>query len=180
MSHANVSRCLKTLKDLGLVRVAQTDFKQGNIWWVSPLACPNGGGGGGGGKGLPQKEAPQFEVAQDRNGAASKRAGGSLKKSTEVPRFEGEIKKLRSIKKLKEAAVADFKMSADGDDDFSGNPEEILTAFEAAFADDEQSKLVTEFVAREYPHGFMPPPRVIRSLTARAWFRSSGSMRAAC
>ena len=96
-----------------------------------------------------------------------------------MPRFEGEIKKLRSIKKIKEVAVADFKMPTDDGDGFSGNPEEILTAFEAAFADDEQSKLVTEFVAREYSHGFMPPLRVIRSLTARAWFRNSGSMRAA-
>ena len=178
MSHANVSRCLKALKELELVRVVQTDFKQGNIWWVSPLACPNGGGGG---KGLPKKEAPQFEAAQDRNGAASKRAGGYLKKSTEVPRFEGEIKKLRSIKKIKEAAVAHFKMQTDDEGDFSGNSEEIITAFEAAFADDEQSKLVTDFMAREYPHGFTPPMRVVRSLTARAWYRNSGSIRvAAC
>ncbi len=176
MSHANVSRCLKTLKSLELVRIVQTDFKQGNIWWVSPLACPNGGGGG---KGLPKKEAPQFEVARDRNGAASERACGSLKKNTEVPPFEGEIKKLRSIKKIKEAAVANLRMPLDDEANFSGNTEEILTAFEAAFADTEQLKLVTDFMAREYPHGFMPPMRVVRSLTARAWYRSSGSVGAA-
>jgi hypothetical protein len=177
MSHANVSRCLKSLKDLELIRVVQTDFKQGNIWWVSPLACPNGGGGGGG-KGFPKKEAPQVESAQDRNGATSKRVGGSLKKNTEVPLFEGEIKKLRSIKKIKEVAIADFKMPTDDDDTFFGNSQEILTAFEAAFADDEQSKLVTEFMAREYAHGFTPPMRVVRSLTAMAWYRNPSSIQA--
>ncbi len=174
MSHANVSRCLKSLKDLELIRVVQTDFKQGNIWWVSPLACPNGGGGGGG-KGFPKKEAPQVESAQDRNGATSKRVGGSLKKNTEVPLFEGEIKKLRSIKKIKEAAIADFKMPTDNDT-FFGNSEEILTAFEAALADDEQSKLITEFMTREYPHGFTPPMRVVRSLAAMAWYRNPRSI----
>ncbi len=173
MSHANVSRCLKTLKELELIRIVQTDFKQGNIWWVSPLACPNGGGSG---KKLPKKEAPQIEVAQDGNGATSRRAGGSLKKSTEVPRFEGEIKKLRSIKRIKEVAVADFKRPNDDEYVFSGNPEEVLTAFETAFADDEQSKMVTEFMAREYPHGFMPPMRVVRSLAARAWYLNSGAV----
>jgi hypothetical protein len=96
-----------------------------------------------------------------------------------VPRFEGEIKKLRSIKKIKEVAVANFKLPKDDEDAFSGNPEEVLTAFETAFADDEQSKLVNKFMAREYPHGFMPPMRVIRSLAARAWYLSSGSVGAA-
>lgn len=67
-------------------------------------------------------------------------------------------------------------MPTDDEEDFSGNPEEILTAFEAAFPDNEQSKLVTEFVAREYPHGFTPPMRVIRSLTARAWYLCSGAI----
>ncbi len=172
MSHANVSRCLKALKELELVRVVQTDFKQGNIWWVSSLACPNGGGGG---KGLPKKEAPQVEAAQNRNGATSKRVGGSLKKNTEVPLFEGEIKKLRSIKKIKEAAV-NFEVPTMEEEDCSGNPEEILTAFEATFADDEQSRLVTEFMTRNYPHGFMPPMRVVRSLTARAWYLNPGSV----
>jgi hypothetical protein len=174
MSHANVSRCLKTLKDLELVRVVQTDFKQGNIWWVSPLACPNGGGGG---KGLPKKEVPQFEAAQDRNGAASKRAGSPLKKSTEVPRFEGEIKKLRSIKKLKEAQTVSNFIPCEPESPTDAEIETAVQSFELSESVEGQANVVSEYVARELSHGYLPPASILHRLVALDWYKSRTAIR---
>jgi hypothetical protein len=47
--------------------------------------------------------------------------------------------------------------------------------FEGDISPTEQERLVSEFIAREYPHGFLPPLRVVRSLVAIEWFKNRSS-----
>lgn len=168
MSHANVSRCLKALKELDLIRIIQTDFKQGNIWWVSPLACPNGGGG----RGLSKREAPQFKAAQDRNVATSRKGGSSPKKNTEVPRFEGEIKNLRNIKKIKEAQTVQFFETPETSYPSEAEINSAVQFFEQSESEDDQVKAINEYVARELPHGYLPPASILHRLVAVDWYKS--------
>ncbi|MEZ4749182.1 MAG: hypothetical protein R3B54_00745 [Bdellovibrionota bacterium] len=168
MSHANVSRCLKTLRELNLVRLVQTDFKRGNIWWVSPMACPTGGGSGV--RGLPKKEAPQTEATHFRNGAASKRDGSSPKKNTEVPRKEGEIKNLRNIKKIKEAQPVFVSVAPEATYPTNEDFDQAVSFFETEESADSQEHATKEFIARELSHGYLPPSAVLRRLVAYDWY----------
>lgn len=171
MSHANVSRCLKTLKELDLVRLVHTDFKRGNVWWISPLACPSGGGTGG--RSLPKKEVPQVEAAQDYRGATSKSERTSHKTRAEVPRSEGENKKLRKENIIKEARRP---LSAFPVPTLDGGPSEYdyehaILDFEAEEGEERRKDLVKDFVDRELSHGFLPPTRVLQRLVAYDWLR---------
>jgi len=170
MSHANVSRCLKALKELDLVRLVHMDFKRGNVWWVSPLACPSGGGSGG--RGLPRKEAPQFEAAQDNRGAASKSERTSHKTRAEVPRSEGEIKKLRKQNKTQKG----FEVPVPSKPADTVSPEEYHLAeerFETSLDEESRQNLVERYISTELPHGFLPPQGVLNRLVAYDWFRRS-------
>lgn len=166
MSHANVSRCLKALKELDLVRLVHTDFKRGNFWWISPLACPSGGGSGG--HGLPKKEVPQFEAAQDNREAASKSGRSSHKTRAEAPRFVGEFKKLRKEKNLTESSILENSVSADSapsHEEF----EDAVRIFENSESLDGQEAAAKEFISRELAHGYLPPSRVLHRLVAYDW-----------
>ncbi len=44
-----------------------------------------------------------------------------------------------------------------------------LNEFETHVEQVQQEKFVTEFIQREYPHGFLSPARVIKSLAAQRW-----------
>ncbi len=168
MSHANVSRCLKMLRELGLVRLVQTDFKRGNIWWVSPMACPSGGGSGG--RGLPKKEAPQIKVTHDRNGATPRRGESSLKKSTEAPRKEGEIKNLRKEINIKKAQTVLVEASSANDYPTDEDFDQAVSFFETEQSPDGQEHATKEFIARELSHGYLPPGGVLHRLVAYDWF----------
>jgi hypothetical protein len=94
MGHATVSRCLKTLKELKLVTLVETNFKRGNVWKVSNLACPGRVPDPGPGGKQPKKEAARKEVA-----GASHAGGHSLKSSNERPQSELHIKNYKNLRK---------------------------------------------------------------------------------
>ena len=173
MSHATISRSLKTLKDKGLVSVLQVDFKQGNVWSVSPLAVGNPNGDDP----PPKKKPPQTEGPQIANEAASNKGNQSLDLRQLVPQNELDLRSFKKVKKLKEVARPIVQLPEPEADDQSGNAEDMLKSFEAELDGQEQVKLVNEFMAREYPHGFFPPMRVIRTLAAREWFGNGSGMR---
>lgn len=96
MSHATISRCLKTLREERLIELLETDYKKGNVWSISPVAfsgCdpenlpPRSGG--------PQNEGPRNEAV-----AASKRDRASLNLRDKVPQIEGQIRNIYKSKKL--------------------------------------------------------------------------------
>jgi hypothetical protein len=97
MSHATISRCIRTLREEGLVTLLETDYKRGNIWQISPAAFA----GSGPGDLPPRFELPQNEGAQNVAVAPSKRGASSLNLRGKVPQIEVEI---RSIKKSKESS----------------------------------------------------------------------------
>lgn len=94
MGHATVSRCLKTLKELKLVTLVETNFKRGNVWKVSSLACPGRVPDPSPGGKQPEKEAARKEVA-----AASEAGNHRLKSSNEQPQSESHIKNYKNLRK---------------------------------------------------------------------------------
>jgi len=95
MSHANISRSLKLLKDSGLVKIVEKDFKRGNIWRVSETAT-----GRGPDLPPPRKELPQSERPEKIDEAASERASGALISRAKLPRNECDLKKIKNSKNL--------------------------------------------------------------------------------
>lgn len=93
MSHATISRCVKALRDEGLIKLLENDYKRGNLWKISPVAL----GGSGPGDMPPQFEPPQNEGPQKETVAASKRGGSSLNLRAKPPQNEGEIRNIEYI-----------------------------------------------------------------------------------
>lgn len=91
MSHATISRSVKTLRDEGLIRLVENDYKKGNLWHVSPLAF------GGPGDMPPQFELPQNGGTQKEVVDASKRGGSSLNLRPKPPQIEAENRVLETI-----------------------------------------------------------------------------------
>mgnify|MGYP001581968796 CR=1 FL=1 len=91
MSHATVSRSLKVLKEMDLIRLVENDFKRGNRWWISPRAVWSLQGDK-----LPQNEGAQSEIATTSN-----RGTGCLKLNRKLPQLEAEIRNTITIKKSK-------------------------------------------------------------------------------
>ena len=93
--HATISRSLKTLRDIGLVSLLETDYKHGNVWRVSPVAFGNRG---------PDIKPPRLERPQSERSkggeAASKRASSSLDLRTELPQDERNIRNSRTSRTL--------------------------------------------------------------------------------
>ena len=174
MSHANVSRCLKALKELDLVRLVHTDFKRGNVWWISPLACPSGGGSGG--RSLPKKEVPQFEAAQDNREAASKSGRSSHKTRAEAPRFEAQFKKLRNQKNLKEARSVLIDSISEVPAPSNADFDHAVRVFETAESSIGQQNATKEFITRELAHGYLPPNGVLHRLVAYDWYKKQAEV----
>ncbi len=94
MSHATISRCLKTLREASLLELLETDYKRGNVWCISPIAFA-----GCDPENLPPRsEQPQNGGPRREAAAPSKRDRSHLNLRTKPPRNEGQI---RSIKKPK-------------------------------------------------------------------------------
>ncbi len=176
MSHATISRGLKILKEKGLISALEVDFKNGNLWQVSALAC----GYPGSDDKPPRSKAPQNEAAQIVDSGASKTESHSLKTRSQAPQNEQDLRSFKKVKKLKEVARPIISFPEPKNDEPAESCEEILRSFESDLGEDEQSKIVNDYMAREYPHGFFPPMRVVRSLAARDWFTSTPTSSMAC
>lgn len=161
MSHATVSRALKTLKEKGLIRLVEVDFKRGNIWQVSALAL----GSRGPEHTPPNGERPQSEVAQIENASHSKRGTSNLKTSTKLPQNERNIRSIKNQKDLKKdpvVAVEDCDLE---------EREQAFECFESEVSPTDKKILIQRFSEKEFPHGFLPPAAVIRAMTALSWYR---------
>jgi len=246
MGHATASRALKKLRESGLVELIETDFKRGNLWKVSGLACPNRSPDPGTGSKAPRNEAPP-----KKSGGAPERGASDLKSSGKPPQNESHLKNYINLKNLSqedanfflervekfsapkkreselrhlESLLARFKtgelvgavryletkgtlrgeschspfsylaVAADevlkriesrppGSSVVAVPPTEseqacessnveaslALSSFESELAPVAQEQFLTNFVQREFPHGFLPPIRVTKSLAAVAW-----------
>ena len=173
MSHATISRGLKALKEKGLITVLEVDFKNGNLWQVSALAC----GHPGNDDRPPRSKAPQNEAAQIADSGASKNESHSLKMRTQLPQNEQDLRSFKKVKKLQEVPKTKIFFPEPGTDEPTENTEQILQLFESDLGNEEQSRIVNEYMAREYPHGFFPPMRVVRTLAARDWSKTKGQPR---
>jgi DNA-binding transcriptional regulator GbsR (MarR family) len=149
MSHASISRSLRTLKERGLIKIVETDFKKGNVWEVSPVSLSEN-----------IAEAPQSEIPQNNTEATSKRGGSSLKSREEVPQNEGEYKKylININKNLKSEKTEISELEKF----------EALELFET-LSPTTQDKIISDFRLQEFPHGFYPPEQVVRALAALKW-----------
>lgn len=96
MSHATISRSLKTLRELSLIELLETDYKRGNVWSVSPVAfagCepedlpPRAG--------RPRNEAPRKDTA-----ATSKKERTSLNSRAKPPQNEEQFISIKKYKNL--------------------------------------------------------------------------------
>lgn len=105
MSHASISRCLRTLREESLIVLLETDYKFGNIWRVSPIAL---GGGSQPDGPTPGHKVPATEAP--RNGIASTSIEGSspLKSRQKQPQNEWNIINIKKEKKLSQQSTADL------------------------------------------------------------------------
>ncbi|MBI4402646.1 MAG: hypothetical protein HY537_00705 [Deltaproteobacteria bacterium] len=169
MGHATISRALKALKEARLVELVATDFKKGNVWKISPIATgpevPEGGG-------LKNKE-PQIEQASP-NLASSHRAQSSLGLRGKLPQnehhFKGNKNLINKIKKASGCAIEppNYRQSSVAHE----LKERAIAKFEEEISSQEREGWVTKFIEREFPHGFLPPRKVIFSMAAYDWFIS--------
>jgi hypothetical protein len=102
MAHATISRCIKTLREEGLIALLETDYKRGNVWQVSPIAFA----GSGPGDLPPRFELPRIEGAQNAPAAPSKRGSTSLELRGKEPQIEAEIRSLKKIQEISQEAAS--------------------------------------------------------------------------
>jgi hypothetical protein len=96
MSHATISRCLKTLRQGRLIDLLEMDYKRGNVWSVSPVAFA-----GCDPENLPPRfGGPQNEALRNESSPASKRDDSHLSLREKPPQFEGQVRKIKKDKKL--------------------------------------------------------------------------------
>jgi hypothetical protein len=88
MSHASISRGLKTLKELHLISLVKLDYKLGNTWEVASVAL-------GTSPTDPDKKLPHFEPE-----ATSKVESHTLKLSEGPPQNEAQNKNIKNYKDL--------------------------------------------------------------------------------
>jgi DNA-binding transcriptional ArsR family regulator len=162
MGHATISRSLKTLKEAGLLTLLETDFKRGNLWRVSSLAC----GGHRGPEDLPPRsEVPRNERAQKDNVATSKRESSSLKMREEAPQTECNI---RSIKKEKNNSEKAEKIGEENSDSMRI----ALLHFDSEVETGLREKIISDYAERNSTKSFRVPPGVARMLAASDWYRT--------
>lgn len=252
MGHATASRALKKLRESGLIQLIETDFKRGNLWKISGLACPNRSPDPGTGSKIPQNEVP----LKKRRGAPE-RGTSDLKSSAKPPQNESHLKNYINLRNLSQedatfffervdkfaapkkregelrhldALLAQFKPSnlisavryletkgtlrgeschspfsylavaadevlkriekgALGKSIIAAPTTELeqawessnveasiaLSSFEADLPPAAQEQFLSEFIDKEFPHGFLPPTRVTKSLAAVAWLARRNS-----
>ncbi len=176
MSHATISRGLKTLKERGLISIVEVDFKIGNLWQVSSLACGNPSHDDK----PPRDKAPQNEAARIVVGGASKNGTQSLKMRAHPPQNEQDLRSLKKNKNLKDVPKNKMQLAIELPQVAEASElksEEVLMSFEEQLPSTERSKIINDFMAREFPHGFFPPMRVVKVLAAKDWFQASGEVR---
>jgi hypothetical protein len=170
MSHASVSRAFKNLKELGLIKILETDFKKGNLWEVSSIAY-----GGDPDKYYSQNEPPQNEIPQNKTEGNSKRGASSLKMSEKITQSEGEYKKylinINNSSKSEKIVFLENETETLQDSEIH----QALELFESELSDDYRKEIISEFKRKEYPHEFYPPEKVIRSLVAYEWSKSKNT-----
>lgn len=173
MSHATISRALKTLREKKLVTLKETDFKKGNLWHVSPIASTSSSPDPEPEDEKPQKKVAQNEVPQTSVQAASIRGSESLKVRQLLPQNEADLRSFKKNKKFKEVPVAAISLPPSQPNETDSG--EALQAFETELEENSQKRVVSAFVEKEFPHGFFPPMRVIRTMAAKDWFRSQAA-----
>jgi len=175
MSHATISRALKTLKEKGLISVIEVDFKRGNLWQISSIACNHNSpetdpDGRPTHKKVPQNEAPRFSSE-----GTSNREGAQLILRQLPPQNEEDLRSYKKLKKSKEVATKNILVvlpsQTEPEVEFCA-PEEAIALFEEKLRSDDQKRIIAGYMDREYPHGFFPPARVVRTLAAKDWCRS--------
>lgn len=150
MSHATVSRALKSLKEAGLVKLVEVDYKRGNVWMVCDLAVAN-----------PTDPRPRgrrevCEVAQIEDEGAAIRVTSHLDSSERLPQTEAHLKNSKK-EKNKSEIVPDVPTKV------------AVQVFEANLTAEAQANYIQEFAGSEYPHGYLPPESVVRVLAANRW-----------
>lgn len=96
MSHATISRCLKTLRETALIELLETDYKRGNVWSISPLAFA----GCAAGDVPPRFEGPQKEASRKEEVGTSKGDRSHLNLREKAPQIEEHIRSNNKSKKL--------------------------------------------------------------------------------
>ncbi len=170
--HATVSRSLKTLKEKKLITIVTVDFKKGNIWQISPIAFGNQGDDN-----PPRKKAAQSEATQIANEGASKGGNESLNSRQPLPQNEGQIRSFKKVRHLKEVPMGNVLVAEEKQEpDLSAEERQLaIDTFENSLGDFEKEALTKDFIFREYPHGYKPPSRIVRRLTASDWYRAQVS-----
>jgi len=96
MSHATISRCLKTLRESSLIELLETDYKRGNVWSISPIAFA-----GCEPENLPPRsELPRTEAPRKETAVTSKRDRTSLNSRAKPPQNEEQIISIKKYKNL--------------------------------------------------------------------------------
>jgi hypothetical protein len=168
MGHATISRSLKTLKEIGLLTLLETDFKQGNLWLVSSLAC----GGTRGPEDLPPRsEVPRNEQPQKNSAGASKREGSSLKTRGELPQNECNIRSIKKTKNLSEAqSEKDASLQAETT---SFSIEVAVQRFEENVDLNVRKQMILERIERDSNNSFRVPESIAKKLVACDWFKTN-------
>ncbi|MBY0371954.1 helix-turn-helix domain-containing protein [bacterium] len=167
MSHATVSRALKTLKERNLLRLIETDFKRGNSWKVSSIALANGGHDDL----PPQDERPQNKAPKGDSAPSSNRGTSHLKSSTKVPRNESNIRSIKNQKDITKDAIESVFLNFENKTESDDKTRKVaIERFESEMNDVERGQIVQCFAREAFPHGFFPPAAVVRNMAAIEWF----------
>jgi len=177
MSHATISRALKILKEKALVCILEVDFKKGNLWQVSSIACSHPSPDTDPEDKLTHKKGPQNEAPRLLDHGASKRASPQLNLRQPPPQNEGDLRSIKKEKNKKEVGAAGkicpviFAKLDDAEPD-PIPAEEAIATFEAQLPSDQQARIISGFVERQFPHGFFPPERVVKIMAVKDWWRN--------
>ena len=172
MSHATISRALKTLKDKALISVIEVDFKKGNLWQISSIAC-NYPSPGTDPDGRPtHKKVPQNEAPRSSSQGTSNRGGTQLKLRQPPPQNEEDLRSYKKLKKSKEVPPKNIFVPIAMETELDSVPEEAVALFEENVPSETQERIIAGYMNREFPHGFFPPARVVKTLAAKDWFRT--------
>lgn len=169
MSHATISRGLKTLKEKDLVAIMEVDFKNGNKWRISSLAC----GYSNGDDRPPGNKAPQNEVAQVEGKATSKSGSQHLKSRHLLSQNEGDLRSIKNIKNIKEGHSTVLIWDSNPETETSVEVTRLaLEHFETSLSNEEKEALIQDFIRRKCSHGYVPPVQVVMALAATEWHMS--------
>ena len=122
----------------------------------------------------PQNEGPPIERAQNAQQVRSKGGSSPLKTSGELPQKESNIRSIKKEKNIKNCGTTipiDFPFAGESTAIESTLRDDALFAFDNELPERRQNEILAKFVETEFPHGFLPPSRVIRSLVAVSWFQ---------